>query len=178
MPALLLASLSQLFLLKVPGPSATFIHLLTTQNLYGFSGGSVVKNLPASAEDNSRHEFNPWVGKISWRRKRQYTSILAWETHGEGNLEGYSPQGGQGPDMTEHTHTHDPHLSSVLTYADMLLLFSRVWLIVTPWTIAHQAPLSTGFPRKEYWSGLPFPPPEDLPNAGIEPASPGSPAGV
>ena len=42
---------------------------------------------------------------------------------------------------------------------------------VTPWTVAHQAPLFTGFPRQEYWSGLPFPPPEDLPNPGIKPES-------
>ena len=46
---------------------------------------------------------------------------------------------------------------------------------VTPWTVAHQAPLSMGFPRQEYWSDLPFPPPEDLPNPGMEPASPVSP---
>ena len=43
---------------------------------------------------------------------------------------------------------------------------------VTPWTVAHEAPLSMGFPRQEYWSGLPFPPPEDLLNPGIEPGSP------
>ena len=41
-----------------------------------------------------------------------------------------------------------------------------------PWTVAHQAPLSMGFPRQVYYSGLPFPSPEDLPNPGIEPASP------
>ena len=41
----------------------------------------------------------------------------------------------------------------------------------TPWTVAHQAPLSMGFPRQEYWSGLPFPPPGNLPNPGIEPVS-------
>ena len=42
----------------------------------------------------------------------------------------------------------------------------------TPWTVAHQAPLSMGFSRQEYWSGLPFPSPEDLPHPGIEPGSP------
>ena len=42
---------------------------------------------------------------------------------------------------------------------------------VTPWTIAHQAPLSMGFPRQEYWSGLPFPPPWDLSDPGIVLAS-------
>ena len=47
-----------------------------------------------------------------------------------------------------------------------------VWLFVTPWTVAHQAPLSMGFSRWEYWSGSPFPSPGDLPNPGIEPRSP------
>ena len=42
----------------------------------------------------------------------------------------------------------------------------------TSWTVAHQAPLSMGFPRQEYWSGLPFPSPGDLPDSGIEPTSP------
>ena len=41
-----------------------------------------------------------------------------------------------------------------------------------PWTVAHQAPLSVGFPRQEYWSGLPCPPPEDLPDPGIKLTSP------
>ena len=44
--------------------------------------------------------------------------------------------------------------------------------LVTPWTVAQQAPLSTGFSRQEYWSGLPFPPPGDLPDPVIEPGSP------
>ena len=50
--------------------------------------------------------------------------------------------------------------------------FSHVWLFATPWTVANQAPLSRGFSRQEYWSGLPFPSPGDLPNPGIEPGSP------
>ena len=49
---------------------------------------------------------------------------------------------------------------------------SRVRLFVTPWTAAHQAPQSMGFSRQEYWSGLPFPSPGDLPNPGIELGSP------
>ena len=49
---------------------------------------------------------------------------------------------------------------------------SRVQLFVTPWTVACQAPLSMGFSRQEYWSGLPFPPPGDLPDPGTEPRSP------
>ena len=54
-----------------------------------------------------------------------------------------------------HTHTH-----SVMTDSASL------------WTVAHQAPLFMEFSRQEYWNGLPFPPPGDLPNAGITPASP------
>ena len=54
--------------------------------------------------------------------------------------------------------------------------FSLVWLFETPWTIAHQVPLTTGFLRQEYWSGLPCPPPGDLPNPGMELRSPKSPA--
>ena len=45
-------------------------------------------------------------------------------------------------------------------------------ILVTPWTIAHQAPLSMGFNKQEYCSGLPFPSPEDLPHPGMEPGSP------
>ena len=45
-------------------------------------------------------------------------------------------------------------------------------LLWPPWTVACQDPLSKGFPRQEYWSGLPFPSPEELPNPGIEPVSP------
>ena len=49
---------------------------------------------------------------------------------------------------------------------------SRVRLFATPWTVAYQAPPSMGFSRQEYWSGLPFPSPGDLPDPGIEPRSP------
>ena len=54
-------------------------------------------------------------------------------------------------------------------------LFSRQVVsdsFATTWTVAHQAPLSMGFCRQEYWSGLPFPSPGDLPDPGIEPSSP------
>ena len=49
--------------------------------------------------------------------------------------------------------------------------------LVTPWSVAHQAPLSMGFYRQDYWSGLSFPSPGDLPDPGIEPGSPQLPAG-
>ena len=66
----------------------------------------------------------------------------------------------------------------VLLLLLLLLLshFSRVRLFVTPLPVARQAPLSMGFFRQEYWSGLLCPPPGDLPDPGIKPESPASPA--
>ena len=59
----------------------------------------------------------------------------------------------------------------------LLSRFSRVQLCETPWTVAHRAPLSVGFSRQEYWSGLACSPPGDLPDQGIEPWCPALPAG-
>ena len=61
-------------------------------------------------------------------------------------------------------------------YLFVLICFSCVRLFVTPWTVAHQAHLSMGFSRHKYWSGLPGPPPGDLPDPGIEPSFLMSPA--
>ena len=65
------------------------------------------------------------------------------------------------------------HWEKLIKLEMVLLLsrFSHVQLCVTPWTIACQSPLSMKFSRKEYWSGLPCPPPGDLPSPGIEPRS-------
>ena len=56
--------------------------------------------------------------------------------------------------------------------AYLKICFSCVRVLMTLWTITHQAPLSMGFSRQEYWSGLPCPPPGDLPDPGIESRSP------
>ena len=58
--------------------------------------------------------------------------------------------------------------------ARVLRCFS--WLFATRWTAAHQVPLSMGFSRQEHWSGMPFPPPGELPDPGVEPRSLTSPA--
>ena len=66
------------------------------------------------------------------------------------------------------------HLFSLLfckTFLSEVKSLSRVLLFVTPWTVARQTALSMGFSRQEHWSGLPFPPPEDLLNPGIESVS-------
>ena len=64
-----------------------------------------------------------------------------------------------------------PSLRKRDNQAIFLVPLSRVQLFATPWTVAHQAPLSMGFFRQEYWSGLPFPSPGDLPDPGIKPRS-------
>ena len=64
-----------------------------------------------------------------------------------------------------------PQIARTIVKVKMKSL-SHFGLFVTPWTVAHQAPLSMGFSRQEYWSGLPFPSPGDLRDPGIEPRFP------
>ena len=66
--------------------------------------------------------------------------------------------------MLKYKHIH--------FYIKWVKLLSRVQLFVTPWTVAYQTPQPMEFLRQEYWSGLPFPSPRDLPNPGNEPGSP------
>ena len=68
------------------------------------------------------------------------------------------------------------HINTCISVLLAQSLLSCVRLFVTPWTVAQQAPLSAGFPRQEYWSGLPFPSPGDLSDPGIEPKSLEAPA--
>ena len=68
-----------------------------------------------------------------------------------------------------------PHIISLCYYHAVVCevkLLSCVLLFAIPWTVAYQAPPSMGFSRREYWSGLPFPSPGDLPDPGIKPGSP------
>ena len=136
-----------------------------------------------------------------WRRKWQPTPLfLPEKSHGQKSLVGYSWWGREWSDMTErliwsvliflpvynyyqfylkekHRTVKNTHFKSILKiyyiYFVCLILIAKSCLtLVTPWTIAHQALLSMGFSRQEYWSGFPFPSPGDLPNPGIEPRSP------
>ena len=68
--------------------------------------------------------------------------------------------------------THIAFLDVMSPWKWKCSLLSPVRLFATPQTVAHQAPLSMAFPRQEYWNGLPFPSPEDLPNPWIKPGSP------
>ena len=65
-----------------------------------------------------------------------------------------------------------PHVSSRTSYCDGGLVAKSCPTLAIPWTAACQAPLSMGFSRQEYWSGLPFPSPGDLSDPEIEPGSP------
>ena len=75
-----------------------------------------------------------------------------------------------------HTHSACVHTAQALCFVVVQSL-TCVRLFATPWTVAHQAPLSMGFSRQEYWNGLPFPSPGDLPHPGNEAASPASAGG-
>ena len=92
----------------------------------------VVRKSYLQSRRHRRCGFDPWVRKISWKRKWQPTPVvLPGEFQTQRSLTGYSP-----------------------------------------WTIACKSPLSMGLSQQEYWSGLTFPPPGDLPDPGIEPTSP------
>ena len=108
-----------------------------------------------SACQFGRHEFDPSVGKIPWRRKWQPAPVLLpGEFHGQVSLAGCSPG------VTEsQTRASDSTTARQLLLLLLLSRFSRVRLCATPLTAARQAPLSTGFCRQEHWSGLPFPSP-------------------
>ena len=83
-----------------------------------------------------------------------------------------SPWGHKESDTTEQLNRTE------LSYSlqrHMLNRFSHVQLFAIPWTADGQAPLFMGFPRQEYWSGLPFPSPGNLPKQGIEPTSSAAP---
>ena len=125
----------------------------------GFPGDSDGKRIHLQCR---RPGSNPWVRKILWRRQWQPTPIfLPGEFHGQMNLAGSSPWGCKELDMTER----------LSAFSSVQFSRSVVSDSATPWTVAYRAPLSMGFSRQRYWSGLPFPSPEDLSDPGIKPRS-------
>ena len=111
----------------------------------------MVKNLPAKQKTRvqSLGREDPQCRK--WQPSPVF---LPEKSHGQRSVVGYSPWGCK-------RVGHD--FSSVQS-------LSHVQLFAVPWTIAHHAPLSMGFPRQEYWRGFPFPTLGDLPKSGISPA--------
>ena len=116
-----------------------------------------------------RCRFDPWVGKIPWRRAWQPTPVfLPGRSHGQRSLEGYSPWACIELSSPRRNHARYPGLASLRANTQapqvkllLLLLscFSRVQVCATPSMAAHQAPPSLGLSRQEHWSGLPFPSP-------------------
>ena len=126
----------------------------------------VVKNPPASAGDIGDMGSVLRVRRSSGgghKNPLQYPYLE--NPQGKRSLVGCSPWRCKESDTTEQ-----------LSIAQCTWVLSCVQLFVAPWTVACQAPLSIGFSRQDYWSGLPYPSLGDLPNPGIEPTSPMSPA--
>ena len=131
-----------------------------------------------------RPGFDPWVRKIGWRMERKPILVfLPGKFHGWRSLAKSSLWDCTESDTPERvTHTHSLkskfslYLDSLPGLKAFILIFiveslNHVQLVETPWTITFQSSLSMGFPRQEYWSGLPFPSPGDLPDPGNEPTS-------
>ena len=120
-----------------------------------------------------KNDLSTSIG-IHWRRKWPPTPVfLPGEFKGQWSLEGCSPWGCKELDTTEQFSRVGIHISFRQGGIQVKVKsLSRVRLFATPWTVAYQASPSMGFSRQEYWSGLPFPSPGDLPDPGIEPGSP------
>ena len=88
---------------------------------------------------------------------RHCHTILDWETNVRGNKKNYL--------------TFPQKIQNKITMKVKVSVTQSAWLFATPWTVTHQAPPSMGFSRQEYWSGLPCPPPGDLPHSGMGPRS-------
>ena len=136
----------------------------------------MVKNLPAMQEIWVR----PVGGKIPWRRKWQPTAVvLPARSHGQRSLVGYSPRGHKELGMTERVTTQNvKHCFRTLEsdlrskkWRDLTLERRGTALGEIPMSVACQTPLSMGFFRQEYCSGLPFPSPGHIPDPGMEPGS-------
>ena len=77
------------------------------------------------------------------------------------------------PNLSGEVWSFSPFIMLVKVFCKVKqMMLSHVRLFATPWTVAYHVPPSMGFSRQEYWSGFPFPSPEDLPDPGIEPESP------
>ena len=132
-----------------------------------FSWWLIGQRICLQCRRHRRCEFDPYIGKISWRSKSQPTPVfLPEKSHRQRSLFGFSPW----DHRTVGYNWVQAHIQGYLFSSIQLL--SRVQLFATLRTVARQAPLSMGFFRQEYWSGLPFLSPRDLPGPEIEPGSP------
>ena len=87
--------------------SFTHYLLLVSVLIWDSQVALVIKNLPVNAGDTKKHKFDPWVGKIPWRRKWLSTTVLLpGKSHGQRSLVGYSSWGRKESDTTKRIHFH------------------------------------------------------------------------
>ena len=128
--------------------SLKFVQMcLMAQNVISF-----LVNIPCELEKNVYSVFG-WTHELTWMSIRFTWLIVLFNYY---TFTDFLPMG---------SVSYWQRGAEVSSYNNYYLL-SCVWLFVSLWTAAHQTPLSTGFPRQEYWSGLPFSSPGDLPNPG------------
>ena len=90
--------------MSYPTLNPFLLNFMEVQLFTGFPGAASGKELACQCRRSKRHRFDPWVGKIPWRRKWQPTPVfLSGELHGQRSLEGYSPRGCKELDMTKVT---------------------------------------------------------------------------
>ena len=146
--------------------NGTYSSISVTQGLF-LELSVTTASLMAQTVKNPPAMWKDWVRSLGWKDPLEKEWLptpvfLPGKSHRQMNPVGCNPWGCKESGMTERLT-----LESVKS-----IVLGCVWLLAMLWTVACQAPLSIGFSRKEYWSGLPFPSPGDLPNPGIEPRSP------
>ena len=119
------------------------------------------RNYPGDSERMSRQQTRLGTPGACWLQDQVSQMPWVWD-----QIQRVAWRGGPSSVMTSWAYM--PHSVPCA----VLICFSHVWLFATLWTGSHQAPLSKGFSRQEYWSGLLCPPLGDLPDPGIEPTSP------
>ena len=136
------------------------VHYFTLQSVLIWTFNYMVFLLVAS-------EHSAWsqCSFSNWPVPATYSSVLAWRISVDRGTWRATVHGVAKSDTMEQLSTAQCAIVKVK-------LLSRVRFFVTAWTVAYQAPPSMEFSRQEYWSGLSFPSPGDLPNPGIEPGSP------
>ena len=147
---------------------------------WDFPGGSDGKASVYNAGDLGSI---PGLGRFPGEGNDNPSSTLAWKIPWTEELgAGYCPWGHKESDTTERLHFsfHMVGTALAMRIGGGLVAkscLSNLMTLATSWTVACQAPLSMGFSRQEYWSGLPFSSPGDLPDPGIKPRSPALQAG-